>query len=180
MISNDANNIFTEPPDRLGESDFDFGTFVATVGTMDGFEVARSFADAANRLLVAAAENRENWEASPPILFCYRHALELYLKALLPESRHNHSLSTLAQSLKPLLKRYPADQVAWLHDRIIEFDMVDPKSTVFRYHDGLITSHETSGDPYPELWVDYNNLKRTMEIIFHGLERLRILQFHKV
>jgi hypothetical protein len=102
MISNATNNIFTEPPDGHGEEDFYFGAFIGSIGIMDGFEMARAFADAANRLL-AAAEQRESWEAISPILFCYRHALELYLKALLPKTKHSHNLGKLAQSLKPYL-----------------------------------------------------------------------------
>ncbi len=179
MMSTVTNNIFTDLPDVLGENDFYFGAFIASIGIMDGIEMARAFADAANRLLAAAAEQRESWEAISPILFCYRHALELYLKALLPKTKHSHNLGKLAKSLKSYLDgRYPADQVAWLLGSIAEFDLVDPKSTVFRYHDGLATSHKAGEQPDPELWVDYNRLQRAMAKIFQGLEKVRLSQFN--
>lgn len=50
MTVDDAGNIFTEPPDGLGEEDFYFGTFVTGMGNMDGLEVARAYAEATDRL----------------------------------------------------------------------------------------------------------------------------------
>lgn len=174
-MNDDKHNIFTEPPDELGEHDFHFGTFVAGMGGMNEIEVARAFAEAAERLLVTAAEQRESWEAAYPILFCYRHALELYLKALIPKGRHGHRLSDLAQSLKPHIEgRYPADQVAWLLDRISEFDRLDPKSTVFRYPDGPLSSYKAGAQPDPELWVDFRRLQQSATKMFHGFERIRL------
>jgi HEPN domain-containing protein len=173
MISNDINDIFTEPPDGLGENDFYFGTFVAGIGSMEGIEVARTFAEAANRLLESAKMQRESWEAAYPILFCYRHALELYLKALLPNAKHGHQLGELAQTLKTHLdRRYPENQVTWMLSRIAEFDRLDPKSTVFRYHDGSATSYKSGEHPNPELWVDFKRLQKSTAKLFHALEMI--------
>lgn len=174
-MSDDPHNIFTEPPDELGECDFHFGTFVVGAGKMDEIEVARSFADAADRLLAAAAERRESWEAAYPILFCYRHALELYLKALMPNERHGHRLGDFAKSLKPHIEgRYLADQVSWLLDRIAEFDELDPKSTLFRYPDGALSSYKAGAQPDPETYVDFRRLRRSVQKMFQGLERIRL------
>lgn len=179
MTSKDSN-IFTDPPEGLGEDEYYFGTFVVGIGGMDGIEVARAFAVAGNRLLEAAENQRESWEAAYPILFCYRHALELYLKAVLPKSERNHSLGNLLKALSPhLAGRYPEDQVAWLLGCIAEFDRVDPKSTLFRYHDGLSSSYRKGEKPDPELWVDFKNLRRSTAKMFQGLERIRLLQ-HRI
>lgn len=94
-MSDDVHKIFTDPPDGLGEEDFDFGTFVPGMGSMENVEVARAFAEAADRLMEAAATRQESWEAAYPILFCYRHALELHLKACLPEYKLWHGLKDL-------------------------------------------------------------------------------------
>src|SRR5687767_8211122 len=102
-MSDDVHKIFTDPPNGLGEEDFYFGTFVPGMGSMENVEVARAFAEAADRLMEAAATRQESWEAAYPILFCYRHALELYLKALLPEGTQGHRLSDLVQLLIPYL-----------------------------------------------------------------------------
>lgn len=174
-MSGDQHNIFTEPPDELGEYEFQFGTFVVGAGGMNEFEVARAFANAADRLLTTAAEKRESWEAAYPILFCYRHALELYLKALMPNKRHGHRLDDLARSLRPYIEnRYPTDQVSWLLDRIAEFDRLDPKSTVFRYPDGANSSYKTGAEPAPETWVDFKRLQRSAQKMFQGFERIRL------
>ncbi len=123
----------------------------------------------------AAASQRESWEAAYPILFCYRHALELYIKALLPAGTQGHRLSELVRAIKPWLdKQYPASQVAWLTGRIAEFDRLDPNSTVFRYPDGPATAYRGGQDPWPETWVDFRRLRRSTAKMFQALEWARL------
>ena len=124
--------IFEDPPDGLGEQEYYFGTLVVGMGGMEGIEVARAFAEAGDRLLEAALAKRESWEAAYPVLFCYRHALEVFLKALVPEAKKQHGLGSLWDALHPYLsRRYRSDHVSWLGDRIMEFHQVDPRSTAF-------------------------------------------------
>ena len=86
-------------------------------------------------MLKTALQLRESSEAAYPILFNYRHSLELYLKAIMP-AQHNHRLDVLASHLRPLLTgQYPPDQIEILIQRIEEFHQMDPSSTVFRYAD---------------------------------------------
>ena len=54
-MSDDQHNIFTEPPDELGEYEFHFGTFAVGAGGMNEFEVARAFGEAADRLLATGS-----------------------------------------------------------------------------------------------------------------------------
>lgn len=160
--------IFEEPPDGLGEQEYYFGTLLVGMGGMEGIEVARAFAEAGDRLLEAALAKRESWEAAYPVLFCYRHALEVFLKALVPRTKKQHGLDNLWDELYPYLDgRYRADQVRWLRDRIMEFHEIDPRSTAFRYHDV-----EPQGQP--ELWVDYHHLKHKVDLLFKALERVRL------
>ena len=81
-----AQPIFEEPPHDLGEQDFHFGALLSALGGYERIEVARAIAEAGDRLLHAALDRREPWEVAHPILFWYRHALELHLKALLPDA----------------------------------------------------------------------------------------------
>lgn len=174
-MSDDVHKIFTDPPDGLGEEDFNFGTFVPAMGSMENVEVARAFAEAGDRLIEAAAARRESWEAAYPILFCYRHAVEMYLKALLPEGTQGHRLSDLVRLLMPYLQsHHPADEVAWLANRVAEFDRLDPKSTVFRYPDGPATSYRPGELPDPELWVDFRRMQRAIGKLFRSLEWVRL------
>ena len=54
-MSDDQHNIFTEPPDELGEYEFHSGTFAVGAGGMNEFEVARAFGEAADRLLATGS-----------------------------------------------------------------------------------------------------------------------------
>ncbi len=129
--------------------------------------MARAFAVAGDRLLAAAADQGETWEAAHPILFCYRHTLELYLKALVEPGQRHHKLDALWQALlRRIDGRYSAGQIAWLGERITEFHSIDPGSTAFRFHD----AHPQGIDP--ELWVDFHHLKRTTCTMFQALERI--------
>src|SRR6185369_2751270 len=167
-------SIFEDCPDDLGEQDFHFGLLVVGMGSMEGVEVARAFAVAGDCLLDTALKMRETWEAAYPILFCYRHALELYLKAVIPEdTKKTHGLSDLWAALRPHLeRRYRPEHVTWLRDRIMEFHNIDPRATAFRYHDS-----RPQGDP--ELWCDLDNLKRMVEVMFRALEHIRLASFRQ-
>ena len=81
----------------------------------------------------SALSAREGWEAVYPILFCYRHTTELYLKAILTDAPFRHGLDELASELqKKILGKYRQDHVDRLLGRIRELHRIDPSSTVFR------------------------------------------------
>lgn len=136
-------------------------------------DMARAYRAAAFRLLDTARSNNESWESIDPIMFCFRHALELHLKALQSgAARRVHPLKDLAKELhRRLHGRYRSEHVDWLCDRIREFDRVDSRSTSFRYHDVAEPNRE------PELWVDFTRLRTIMEAIFDGLEKVRLDSF---
>lgn len=132
-------------------------------------EVSSAFRVAAERLLDAALANNETWEAAYPILFCYRHGLEVGLKSLMPGAPRQHGLADLWAVLLPRLAgQYPVGQLAWLSDRIAEFEHVDPRSTAFRYADAVPAARA------PELWVDFHHLKASAASLFDALDRLRL------
>jgi hypothetical protein len=132
-------------------------------------EVSSAFRIAAERLLDAALAHNQSWEAAHPILFCYRHGLEVSLKSLVPGAPRDHGLAQLSAALQTrLVCRYPQEQLAWLSACIAEFDHVDPRSTAFRYADAVPTSRN------PELWVDFHHLRATAATLFDALDRLRL------
>ncbi|MFZ2949882.1 MAG: hypothetical protein WA003_10400 [Desulfuromonadaceae bacterium] len=160
--------IFEDPPDGLGEQEFHFGLLVVGMGGMYGVEVAWAFRAAGDRLLDTALARRESWEAAYPILFCYRHALEVFLKAVIPGTKKQHGLDKLWDELHPHVEgRFRTDHLNWLRDRIMEFHKIDPRSTAFRYHDV-----EPQGQC--ELWVDFHHLKHKVDLMFQALERVRL------
>lgn len=165
--------IFTDPPDDLdGDSCGALLVGLGTMQTIEKIEVARSFREAADLLLKEAARWNEGWKSARPVLFCFRHALELYLKAIVPHQR-NHDLSHLRDHLESLITpRYPAEQVQVLLDRIIEFHQIDPASTTFRYAESSDYAYQKRDLPIPpiELWVNFPHLQFVMGQIFDALE----------
>lgn len=132
-------------------------------------EVSSAFRVAAERLLDAALANNETGEAAYPILFYYRHGLEVSLKSLVPGAPRQHGLGELWAALLPRLAgQYPTGQLAWLSDSIAGFEHVDPRSTAFRYADAVPAGRA------PELWVDFHHLKACAALLFDTLDRLRL------
>ena len=161
--------IFDDPPDTLGSDEGHYGHLIAAMGGMEGIEIARTFAVAGHRLLAEARARSETWEAAHPILYCYRHALELYLKALIRPDRRNHGLEALWKALHDRIQGcFREDQIAWLGDRIREFHTIDPQSTAFRYHDAQPQGIKS------ELWVDFHNLARQVAQMFEAMETIRL------
>ena len=161
--------IFEVPPDDM---EIQIGAlFVNWAGSSgrETVEMARAYRTAGDRLLNMAVKASETWQAVDPILFCYRHAVELYLKILFPEATKEHGLRKLGAALTPRLKsRYRVDQITWLCDRINEFHAVDPRSTAFRYADSC---HQQAS---PELWIDFHHLRNVTCMIFEAFEQIRV------
>ncbi|WP_334155280.1 hypothetical protein [Agrobacterium pusense] len=161
--------LFIEPPD---EPETQYGAMLVNYcgnTARDTYDMVTSYRAAAFRLLDAAMKHGEAWESIDPILFCFRHALELNLKCLQTGSRlRTHGLKSMADALhERLSSRYPTAQVDWLRNRIYEFDTVDPRSTAFRYDDAAPPSTP------PELWVDFANLRHIMKTMFDALDTVR-------
>jgi hypothetical protein len=159
--------IFEKPPDDMAER---AGALIINWAGEAGIsapEVRDAFQTAAERLLDAAIARREDWAALYPILFCYRHALEIALKAAQPSAARGHTLPDLWNSLRRgLAGHVPTDQINWLGERIAEFAHADPRSTAFRYHDAVPSDRDT------ELWVDFHHLKATMARLLLMLARI--------
>ena len=151
---------------------------MVSLGSYSGYErieVARAFRTAAERLLDSAVSARESWEAVYPILFCYRHTTELYLKAILTDAPFRHGLDDLASELqKKIAGKYRSDHVDQFIGRIHELHRIDPSSTVFRYADAAEKAYKNSGvaNPDPELWVDFSHLRRAMGGVFTALDMI--------
>lgn len=161
--------LFADPPD---EPETHYGAMLVNYNgntARDTYDMAKSYRVAAFRLLDIAGTHGEAWESVDPILFCFRHSLELNLKAIENDNRQRvHGLKPLADALHMRLSaRYPAQQIDWLRDRVHEFDTVDPRSTAFRYDDAA-----APGTP-AESWVDFTKLRHIMNTIFEALDNIR-------
>ena len=155
--------IFDRPPDSLGEDESHNGHLVLAMGVMEAIEIAQASAVAGDRLLAEAQRSGETWEAAHPILYCYRHALELYLRAWVQPEKRNHYLNVLWSALH---NRILEDHIAWLGNRVLEFHHVDQRSAAFQYHDAHPQGIE------PELWVDFHKFARRAKWMFKAVETI--------
>lgn len=160
--------IFQEPPEDLDES-WTHGALVGgLVWLSHQADIARSYSCAADTLIEKAVEERLSWEVVYPVIFLYRHAVEIALKALFPGVPHNHQLNKLIDQADVRIRAVlPTHEADWVKARLLEFVEVDPRSTAFRFAgakvDGVIRSDG-------EWWIDFPHLRQTMKIILPLLE----------
>lgn len=95
-----------------------------------------------------------------PILYLYRHAIELYLKAIIQDQGNTppdneHSLHVLANQI--------SDLDPWALKRIQEINTIDPKSTLLRY----------GGEESPEeKWAELHFLRDAMRALRDHLDKM--------
>src|SRR5258708_6647989 len=121
---------------------------VAILGGMvdrayDTYQVARNYKTAGDLLIEKGLQDVPAYDLIYPVMFLYRHAVELYLKAIMKPAKRNHSLSGLFTELQQMLKAKHGTEVPdWFANWISEFIKYDEKSTTFRYCDKSVSSLE--------------------------------------
>jgi hypothetical protein len=175
-----TENLFTELNDRDAWDLFlrgPPGAFLSRVAAgerrvTDESTMANEFQMAANLLRDAAIKSGTPWFYANPILYLYRHAIELHLKGIVRPSKPTHSLRKLNNALIKYVKTtYDFDiSGGWLTDTISEFANIDPDSTRFRY------AKNNQGQPNfaAEQEVDLNALKTRLEALFLALWQLKM------
>lgn len=171
-----VTSLFQEPPEELDET-WRHGSLVGGIvdSVFDTFTLADSYKLAGDTLVDAALSAAEAYELVYPVLYNYRHATELYLKAVLSPKKKNHDLKTLLQKLRDYLKREHETVVpTWFENVVLAFDDFDPNSTTFRYGDSDVFSRRT-GDS-GEFWTDLLHVKKLMEWVAESFQRIRQAQ----
>lgn len=140
----------------------------------DESAMANQFAMAANLLRDAALNSGTAWFYVHPLLFLYRHTIELYLKGLVPQPRPTHNLLVMRDSLIEYIKsKYGYDiSGGWVAETITEFAAIDPNSTRFRY------ARNNQGNPSfnAEQVVNLDELKTRMDALFLVFMNLKMAQ----
>lgn len=158
--------ILQEPPEELDDT-WRHGVFL-NGGTVDGYlALARSYRESADALLDSALNSGEPRDWGYPVLFAYRHALELYLKVVGKVTVETHSLK---RCLVMLEKRHHQRLPSQVREWIGEFDSIDPGGTTFRYAD----EKSEAALQHAEYWVDFNQLQQAMSCVFDMLDRAAI------
>jgi len=103
-----------------------------------------------------------------PVVFSYRHTLELYLKTLGDIDEHTHSLAECADLVeKRHGKKFSPQVKRW----IMELDKIDPDpGTAFRYEDNQKSQN------YAEFWIDLVQFKFAMSKVFQMID-MAVLSF---
>jgi hypothetical protein len=168
-LLDDATSIIQQPPDDMDET-WHHGALVGRMvrDVLDQFALAESFRQAGDLLVEAIHRSAEAYEVIYPIMFVYRHATELYLKALLTPKTKNHDLKQL---LIELGKNQNVVVPDWLAIFVLNFDEFDQCSTTFRYSDNGVVSSKT-GDA-GEFWIDLPEIKGKMGHLAEWFRALR-------
>jgi len=160
--------LFREPPEELDEN-WRHGAVIggwAEFGDM--FALADSYKLAGDMLVDAALTGDEAYELICPVVYNYRHATELYIKATIPSKKKNHDLLWLLQEFKKSLKsEFGAVLPGWFENVILAFNDFDPNGTTFRY------GGFTCFCRYGEVWVDIAHMKTLMGWLAESFQNIR-------
>jgi hypothetical protein len=162
-----ATPLFQEPPENLDES-WRHGTVIGGMAEVgDSFALAESYKLAGDMLADAARSADEIYELIYPVIYNYRHATELYLKATVANYREDHDLSWLLQEFKKVMKsEFDSTPPKWFENVILAFNDFDPNSTTFRYG-GFAPFLQG------EVWVDLVHMKTLMGWLAQSFQNIR-------
>lgn len=155
--------ILQDSPEDLDET-WRHGILMAGAGVDGPLALARNYRESANLLLETALKSGEPRDWGFPVLFGFRHTLELYLKIIGEISDHTHSLSECVLSVERRHGvRIPSPAREW----IVELDKIDPTGTAFRYADDDAVRALRN----EEFWLDFVQFKAAMALVFEMLDR---------
>ena len=155
-----------------------FGAIVSTFGSYrDFYTVAQSFRNAANCLVDTQKNNYNEYVILDPLIFLYRHSLEVYLKALIKahyndcdeKKEYGHSLTKLFKQATIVVQIIGYEMPEKAQKIVAEMGEIVSASFSFRY----------DGDwSMGEYWICYDNLKNDSNWVLTGWNKL-ILWFQK-
>lgn len=134
-------------------------------------EMAQQYLHAANILSeTIKRQEQEDFRLANPVLFLYRHALELALKALLRSGSTHHKLDVLGADLKAHVRlKYQQDVPAWILERLNQLAAIDPNSMAFRYAEEKYGGSKQFSPVEGEKYVGVAYLQRSMNELFAAL-----------
>lgn len=154
------------------------GFLLGPMGMIDRAEMADQYFRAAN-LLINRIDQQEvaDYEVAYPVLFLYRHALELVMKCILGGGSH-HRLDALAGDLVTFVKKKHGQVVpAWITKRLHELAKIDPTSEAFRYGEDKYHGKGNGRTGIrPETYVRVSELRDELNSLYRALRRALIIQ----
>ncbi len=145
--------LFQDMPDGIDET-WRGVVFGGDFELRDIFSTAESFKTAGDKLVELAANSDDDRELFQPAIYNYRHAMELYMKAIVGVEK-THNLAKLLNKLKQEIKLcFNEDLPKWFENLVEGFSYIDPSSTAFRYSITL---------PSEEIYIDMRHVKKLMD-----------------
>jgi hypothetical protein len=163
--------IFAEPPEDLDET-WRHGFVVGGMAHQtELWELARAYHRAGNLVVEHALDHGEAWEISYPVLYLYRHMIELYIEAIVPaRGRRTHNLlSLITRFVSHVPWTLNEDVPDWFRDYLLEFASFDPDAQAFRFTDADARKPLAGGT---EGWVDLAHLRNVMDTLSDGFENV--------
>jgi hypothetical protein len=171
-MTSKTGRTFHTDPDELGELS-DERSDIVIIGGMGSehnqLSLADAYADAATQLIDSAIASGEPWRLCYPILYLCRHALELFLKAAVPQSKPRHNLQPLILEFEKLI-HHQLGAVIPVHLRadLLTLASIDPDGQGFRY----ATTNTGGSVALPgEYWVSLDDLMRLMKVVSTGVTK---------
>lgn len=149
-----------------------FGFLIGGLTASERVELAEQYLMAAN-LLVESIRKQEvaDFEIAYPVLFLYRHALEVLIKHLIGSDVNHHRLDALADDLVRFARDQHGEQVpSWIVSRLREIAQIDPTSQAFRYGEDRYEPQQRRPVPY-ETYVRVSELHDIMNMLYVALRR---------
>ncbi|MCI5103891.1 MAG: hypothetical protein MRY60_08950 [Algiphilus sp.] len=151
------------------------GPFGFLIGGITGFErheLAEQYLTAAN-LLVESIRKQQvaDYEIAYPVLFLYRHALEVLIKFLIGSESNHHRLDALADDLVRFARDKHGERVpSWIVGRLREIARIDPTSEAFRYGEDRYEPKARRPVPH-ETYVRVAELNGVINELYAALKR---------
>lgn len=159
----ETSPLFREMPEDIDET-WKGVVFGGEFELGDMYTLATSYKHAGDKLIDLANEDDEERELFCPAIYNYRHATELYLKAIIGEQKSHDLLSLLAELKKLLKSEFNAVTPAWFDRIIVSFNNVDPYGTAFRY--GNLSSDDC-------MFVDMLHVKKLMNMVAEAFKTIK-------
>jgi len=127
-------------------------------------ELGQQYFDAANCLVEAIKHDElEDYRLVNPVLYLYRHWMELALKGLIGSGAHEHDLGQLAANFEAITrKRFGQVVPRWITLRFKEMAAIDPNSTAFRYAEVRDKQLKRYVPVDGEIYVSLNHIQEAM------------------
>lgn len=167
--------LFEEPTEEIERPDPWTGPKGFMIGGMalpTKDELSQQYFDAAKLLLDAIKRDElEDYRLVNPVLFLYRHSVELLLKSFVGSTGHN--LANLAAAFEDAFRQRVGEAPpSWVLSRLREISAIDPNSTAFRYSENYDKAAKRHAPVDGEIYVSLNHLEEAMDALN---EALRVL-----